>query len=190
MIQVNGADKQLRQAMTCSSRASQTRRNDVPVMRWQVAMTWTLVLTLVAGGCSTQSPPAGDGNSDRSQPSASSVGSPPSTPSKPAGAYEGFLETVSCDSLSGWAWDMSQPESPLMIDLYDGDRLVATTSAELFRQDLLEARKGNGRHQFIQPTPSEIKNGQPHSLRALVKGTSFTLPRLEGAPSSIACEPS
>lgn len=154
----------------------------MPVMRRQAAMMWILVLTLGAGACSKQSPPAGDGNSDRSQP-----GSTTSAQSALPGGYEGFLETVSCDSVSGWVWAPSQPGSPLTIDLYDGDRLLATTSAELFRQDLLDARKGNGRHQFIQATPSEVKNGQPHSIRAIVKGTSFTLPRLDGAPSSITC---
>src|SRR4029434_924195 len=112
------------------------------------------------------------------------------TQSKPSAAYEGFLEMVACDSVSGWAWDASQPVAALTIDLYDGDRLVPTTSAELFRQDLWDAGKGNGRHQFIQATPSEVKNGQPHSIRATVKGTSFTLPRLEGVPSSITCKPS
>jgi hypothetical protein len=160
----------------------------VPVMRWQAAMMWILVLTLLAGACSKQSPPAGDGKSDRSQPSAS-AGSTLSTQLKPSAAYEGFLEKVACDSVSGWAWDASQPDAALTIDLYDGDRLLATTSAEVFRQDLLDARKGNGRHQFSQATPSEVKNGQPHSIRAIVKGTSFTLPRLDDAPLSITCKP-
>jgi hypothetical protein len=161
------------------------KEDDVPVMRWQAVMMWILVLTLAEGACSKQSPPAGDGNSDRSQ-----QGSTPSAQSALPGGYEGFLEMVSCDVLSGWVWAPSQPDSPLTIELYDGDRLLATTSAQLLRQDLLEVRKGNGRHQFIQATPPEVKNGQPHSIRAIVKGTSFTLPQLEGVPSSITCKPS
>jgi len=100
---------------------------------------------------------------------------------------EGFLETVSCDSISGWAWDAAQPGGAVRIDLYDGERRLATTVAERFRQDLLHARKGNGCHVFAEPTPREIKDGKPHSIRAVVKGTSFTLPPLATAPSSITC---
>jgi hypothetical protein len=158
----------------------------MPVMRWQAAMMWILVLTLAEGACSNQSPPAGDGNSDRSQPSAS-AGSTPSTQSKASAAYEGFLEKVACDAVSGWAWDASQPDAALTIDLYDGDRLLASTVADRFRQDLLDAGKGKGRHLFVEATPREIKDDQPHSIRALVRGTSFTLKPLEQAPSSIRC---
>jgi len=154
---------------------------------WQQAamsMMRGLLLTLIAGACSTQSPPAGDAKTDRSP-----VESTPSRQSEPPGGYEGFLEMVTCDVLSGWAWAPSQPETPLKIDLYDGDRLLATTSAELFRQDLLDGRKGNGRHQFIQKTPPAIRDGQLHSIRARVQGTSFTLPRLDDTPPSITCQP-
>jgi len=151
---------------------------------WQQAvMMWGLLLTLVAGGCSTQSPPAGDAKTDRSP-----AQSTPSRQSEPPDGYEGFLEMVTCDLLSGWAWAPSQPESPLTIDLYDGDRLLATTSADVFRQDLLDARKGNGRHQFIQKTPLGIRDGRPRSIRARVQGTSFTLPRLDDVALSITCE--
>lgn len=105
----------------------------------------------------------------------------------PPGSYEGFLDTVSCDRLSGWAWTPSQPAKPLTIELYDGDRLLTTTSADGSRQDLLDAGKGNGRHGFVQATPLEIKDGRPHSMRAVVKGTSFVLPPSADAPASITC---
>ena len=154
------------------------------VMWQQAAMIWGLLLTLVAGACSTQSPQAGDANADGS-PAESTA----SRQSVPPGGYEGFLEMVTCDVLRGWAWAPSQPESPLTIVLYDGDRLLATASADVFRQDLLDARKGNGRHGFIQKTPLEIRDGQPHAIRARVQGTSFTLTRLAEAPLAITCEP-
>jgi hypothetical protein len=144
-------------------------------------MMWILVSMLLAGACSRQFP-AGDEKSDRSQP-----GSRPGTQSVPPGSYEGFLDTVSCDRLSGWAWTPSQPAKPLTIELYDGDRLLAATSADGSRQDLLDAGKGNGRHGFVQAMPLEIKDGKPHSIRAVVKGTSFVLPPSADAPSSITC---
>jgi hypothetical protein len=156
----------------------------MPVMWRRGARTWVLVWALAAGACSTQSASTADAKSDRPP-----AGSAQSTQSVPPGGYEGFLEVVSCDILSGWAWSPSQPANPLTIDLYDGDRLLTTVSADIFRQDLMDTGKGDGRHQFSQRTPVGIRDGQPHAIRALVKGTSFTLPRLEGAPVSIMCEP-
>jgi len=124
---------------------------------------------------------------DCSQPAASQAGSTPNTQSKPSGGFEGFLEKASCDFISGWVWDTSQPGAALTIDLYDGDRRLATTVADRFRQDLVNARKGNGCHVFVEATPPEIKDGKPHSIRAVVKGTSFTLTPLADTPSSITC---
>ena len=145
-------------------------------------MMWGLVSILVAGACSKELPSAGDEKPDRSQP-----GSRPSTQSVPPGSYEGFLDAVSCDGLGGWAWTPSQPGRPLTIDFYDGDRLLATTSADLLRQDLREVGKGDGRHGFVQAIPPEINDGKPHSIRAVVKGTSFALPSAAGVPSSVTC---
>jgi hypothetical protein len=105
----------------------------------------------------------------------------------PAGSYEGFLDAVSCVGVGGWAWTSSQPERPLTIDLYDGARLLATTSADKLRLDLLDAGKGNGRHGFVQAIPLEIRDGKPHSIRAVVKDTSVVLPPWGGTPSSVTC---
>jgi spermidine synthase len=124
---------------------------------------------------------------DCSQVAVPQAGLTPGTRSTPTGGYEGFLERVSCNSISGWVWDASQPGSGLTIDLYDSNRRLATTVADRFREDLLAGRKGNGCHVFVEPTPREIKDGKPHSIRAVVKGTRFTLPPLATAPSSITC---
>ena len=124
---------------------------------------------------------------DCSELAASQAGSRPSAPSKPPGGYEGYLEKVSCDFISGWVWDTSQPGAALTIDLHDGDRRLATSVADQFRPDLWDARKGNGCHAFVEATPPEIKDGRPHSIRVVAKGTSFTLGLLPDTPSSITC---
>jgi hypothetical protein len=153
-----------------------------------IASRWIVVVAVVAGsGCSEQSPRAGEGKPDRPQSVASEAGSASSTPSQVSGGYEGYLERMSCDLLRGWAWDRSQPDRALMVDLYDGDRLLKTTVADQFRQDLLDARKGNGRHMFVEVPPPEIKDGKPHSIRAVAKGTSFTRAPFPNPPSSITC---
>jgi spermidine synthase len=124
---------------------------------------------------------------DCSGPAPSQAESRPSVQSKPPGGYEGFLDKVSCDFISGWVWDTSQPGAALTVDLYEGDRRLATSVADRFRPDLWNARKGNGCHAFVEATPPEIKDGRPHSIRAVAKGTSFRLGPLPDTPSSITC---
>src|SRR6516165_3759224 len=80
-----------------------TRRSDMPVMWRRGARTWVLVWALAAGACSTQSASTADAKSDRPP-----AGSAQRTQSVPPSGYEGFLEVVSCDILSGWAWSPSQ----------------------------------------------------------------------------------
>ena len=152
-----------------------------------VVIIGVLILTLVAGACSRQQSPSGDGASDRPQPAVAQAGSTPSSSAQASAAHEGFLDQVSCQAISGWAWVPSEPDRPLTIELYDGDRLLKTTLADQYRKDLADARKGNGRHLFIEALPPEIKDGKPHSIRAVVKGTSYALRPLADAPSSITC---
>ena len=153
----------------------------------QVVIVGGLMLTLVACGCSGQQSPAGDGGSDRPQPAVAPAASTPNTPAQASATHEGFLDQVSCQAVSGWAWAPSQPDRPLTIELYDGDRLLKTVLADQFRQDLADARKGNGRHVFSEALPPEIKDGKPHSIRAVVKGTSYELTPLKEASSPITC---
>jgi hypothetical protein len=124
---------------------------------------------------------------DCSGPAPSQAESRPSVQSRPPGGYEGFLDKVSCDFISGWVWDTSQPGAALTVDLYEGDRRLATSVADRFRPDLWNARKGSGCHAFVEATPPEIKDGRPHSIRAVAKGTSFRLGPLPDTPSSITC---
>jgi hypothetical protein len=160
---------------------------NMQVIPRQVVIIGVLILTLVAGACSRQQSPAGDGASDRPQPAVAQAGSTPGTSAQASGAHEGFLDQVSCQVVSGWAWAPSQPDRPLTIELYDGNRLLKTALADQYRQDLADARKGNGRHVFTEALPPEIKDGKPHSIRAVVKDTTYELTPLPDASSPITC---
>jgi hypothetical protein len=61
------------------------------------------------------------------------------------------------------------------VDLYDGETFLTTFAADLFRKDLLEAGVGNGNHGFFFPTPASLKDGRPHTVRALIAGTKTEL---------------
>jgi hypothetical protein len=89
--------------------------------------------------------------------------------------YEGFLDRVDYEAIGGWAYDVRQPDRPLDIEIYGGEDMLARVSADGLRRDLVLAGKGNGRHSFILPTPSCLRDGKPHSIRARVANSRFEL---------------
>lgn len=80
-------------------------------------------------------------------------------PANPA-SVEGFLDSVNADAIAGWAMDTSQPARPVTVEIYDGDALLVSVPANQFRQDLLDAGKGDGYHGFTVPTPARVKDGK------------------------------
>jgi hypothetical protein len=98
--------------------------------------------------------------------------------------YQGFLDGVSCSSIVGWAWDAHQPNNHINVDIYDGSKLLLTTTASLFRQDLLNAGIGNGDHAFNVATPSSIIDGAAHTISAKFGGTATSL---STSPKTVTC---
>ncbi|MFC6791438.1 Hint domain-containing protein [Methylobacterium komagatae] len=61
---------------------------------------------------------------------------------------DGYLERVSREQISGWAWFPEQPHASVVLELVlDGD-VVATFPADQYRVDLHFAGIGTGRHAF------------------------------------------
>ena len=58
-------------------------------------------------------------------------------------AYEGYHDITSCNGILAWAWDKNHPDDPVKLDIYDGNLLIDTVTADGFRQDLLEAIRCN-----------------------------------------------
>jgi hypothetical protein len=160
-----------------------------------------LGVTTITAACTAQTAPASEGSAPSPAPAASApaastpvttstpgTSTTPGTAPPPTSGYEGFLEKMSCDMLRGWAWDTSQPDRPLKIELYDGDRLLKTVVADQYRQDLADAHKGNGRHLFIEsPAPAELRDGKAHIVRAVVKDAGYALRPLADTPTSLTC---
>ena len=107
---------------------------------------------------------------DRPTDSASPATTAPSAPpvpstgaaaaADPAPAYGSNLELVDCTTIAGWVWDGKRPNTPLKVDVYDGDALLGTATADLARKDL--------------------------SIRVTVAGTNL---QLSSSPKSLTCEP-
>jgi RHS repeat-associated protein len=103
----------------------------------------------------------------------------------PASAsYGGWVDLADCNVIAGWAWDSTQPNTPINVEIYDGNTQIAAVAANLFRQDLLKAGIGNGYHSFVIATPASLKNGATHTIRVKYAGTST---ELHGSPKSVIC---
>jgi hypothetical protein len=97
---------------------------------------------------------------------------------------DGYLDGADCNQIWGWAWDRNNPNTPVNVDIYDGSTYLATVSANIFRQDLLNAGKGNGYHAFSYSIPASLKDGRTHSLSVRFSGSSNNL---GSSPRPITC---
>jgi membrane protein involved in D-alanine export len=103
---------------------------------------------------------------------------------------EGNVDRQTDELVTGWAWDSRQPNTPLDVDVYDGDFLLDRVAADQFRPDLRASGIGDGRHQFSYRLPDKLKDGKPHFLRVRVANTNVDLkntPQLvQSGPREIA----
>jgi hypothetical protein len=88
---------------------------------------------------------------------------------------EGNLDVADAGQIAGWAWDTNLPNRAVKVEIYDEKTLLATVPADLFRKDLLDAHKGDGRHGFRHPDPFKAARGSVHTIRVLVAGTGMEL---------------
>ncbi|MFD1143977.1 putative Ig domain-containing protein [Larkinella insperata] len=106
------------------------------------------------------------------------------------GNFDGYLDGVNCSTLSGWIWDRDKPNTPIAIEFLDGATIETAVSigsvvADVFRQDLKNAGKGNGAHGYSYFTPESIKNNQEHTIWARVQGSTYIL---KWSPKKLTCE--
>src|SRR2546430_11411188 len=99
-----------------------------------------------------------------------------------AAAYQGYFDSADCSTIYGWAWDSTQPNSPISVDVYDGSSYLTTLQANQFRSDL----PGNKNHAFNYTTPDSLKNGSGHTIHIKFAGTST---ELTNSPRTITCAP-
>jgi hypothetical protein len=87
----------------------------------------------------------------------------------------GWLDTASCSTLAGWAWNSAEPDTPITVDLYEDGVYFETVPANIFRQDLLNAGIGNGVHGFSISTPTRLLDGVRHQVNFAYGGTTTLL---------------
>jgi hypothetical protein len=107
------------------------------------------------------------------------------------GNFEGYLDIVNCINFAGWIWNRDQPNTSVTIEFLEGAayataKSVGTMSANIYREDLKNAGKGNGMHGYSFAVPQSLKNSQQHTIWARVLGGSFIL---TWSPKTINCAP-
>jgi GT2 family glycosyltransferase/glycosyltransferase involved in cell wall biosynthesis len=75
------------------------------------------------------------------------VQAPP--PERPTPAPIGNLDRVSFEEIAGWVWDEATPETPVDIEILDGDTVVLRLPADRYRSDLVNAGPRHGNHGFV-----------------------------------------
>jgi len=90
-------------------------------------------------------------------------------------ALEGFLDRADDEAIAGWAWETDHPNRPVEVEIYDGEARLAIVRADVHRQDLQDARKGNGRHSFSYTPRFNPAGAKVHNIRARVAGKNFEL---------------
>lgn len=96
---------------------------------------------------------------------------------------QGFIERIEPQRVSGWAWDKLAPETFLEIEIVLDGKILATTRADRFREDLRSAT-GDGRHAFQafldDPVPEQMKHGITAVARSRLDGPATRLVNLVG----------
>jgi hypothetical protein len=102
--------------------------------------------------------------------------------STPQPAPEGTLNGADSMTVNGWAWDRNRPNSRVNVDIYDGERRLATVPANVFRQDLRAAGIGDGKHGFAYTIPTRLQDGKVHTIRVKYWRTSVDV---SGSPKQL-----
>ena len=93
--------------------------------------------------------------------------------------YQGVFESIDCQSLKGWAWDASQPNTPISVDVYDGTQKLATVRANQPKSGV-----GNGLHGFTYTLPESLHDGRTHWITIRYGGLEE---QLNSNPRTVTC---
>ncbi len=108
---------------------------------------------------------------------------------------EGWLDSVACDTIAGWAYDPDTPGSAISVDIYYGGPAGSGApgvrwTANVYRADLCSAI-GSCDHGFVTLTPRALLDDAAHSIYpyAIDSSGNGDNPLLSGAPKTLQCAP-
>src|SRR5262249_21314140 len=92
-------------------------------------------------------------------------------------SLNGYVDCATASTVSGWAWDPAKPNDPVAVEISRNSEPIATILADRFRQDLLEAQFGSGRHGFEIELPRDALSADARVFSARIQGSAFELNR-------------
>lgn len=98
-----------------------------------------------------------------------------------AGPLKGCLDVATRDRVTGWAFQPDHPESPVLLEILDGDALLVRVRATKDRPDVAAAGFGDGRSGFDVRLPRPLCSAERHEIhvrRAVDKAPLRGSPRL------------
>lgn len=110
-------------------------------------------------------------------------------------APRGYLDSADCQQIAGWAQDPDAANAAIKVEvLVDGSATDAgarklSVQANDERSDLCTAI-GSCNHGYAMATPTSLRDGQPHTLRAYgLDSATGAATELAGSPKTISCDP-
>ena len=96
---------------------------------------------------------------------------------------EGFVDGCVAGEIRGWALDPDQPNRRVHVVAVQGGQVVAEALADIWRPDLVQEGRGDGRHAFRLRLPAALLDGEPRTVevKAVVGGAAAALNRGEVA---------
>lgn len=80
----------------------------------------------------------------------------------------GYVEVLGETRVAGWAWCRGRPEKPVEVEIRLGDGVLQRVRADRFRQDLVRAGVGDGRHGFNVVFDEPLSRERKGDLRAFI----------------------
>jgi hypothetical protein len=97
--------------------------------------------------------------------------------------YAGYVDTATCQTISGWAVDLKRLNQSISVRVYDGTTLLATVTANQSRSDVGTALGDNGLHGFAYTPPSGFGGGA-HTIHVEYETSTIDL---SGSPKALSC---
>ncbi|NVO25472.1 glycosyltransferase [Donghicola mangrovi] len=93
--------------------------------------------------------------------------------------YRSRIEGIRSMAIRGWVLNSTNFNEPVEIDVFEGDRYLASGSANQFRADLQQAGNGRGHNAFIIRLPLCVLDGKRRTLTIKLAATGQVLHKRE-----------
>lgn len=88
----------------------------------------------------------------------------------------GHIDRLDRERIEGWIVDRNDPSRRIALDVCAGERVVAQVVADGFRQDLADAKLGDGNCAFSFQPPAFLSSSELNSLTFRLAGGDLVLP--------------